>query len=413
MLLEYRALTDLIDRDVRLVREIERIVYLDEVLTMSTRLGVVTADERWRERYLAHEPQLAEVIALTRDMLPTEAGREALTRTEAANTTLVELELEAFDLVAAGDGDRARELVFGDRYEGLKSEYKGGVERLQTEIRAQHAERLRDARSVMVVSSAAVGVGLIAAIAIGVYTSRAQHQEATLREELFTLARRGTMSELASGLAHEINQPLAAIGNYCATVGALVRSEPFDRAAAGRAVDAAREEITRAGDIVENMRSFARDSPPEMALLDIAHAVRGAVMLVRSEVRRRGVTIRVGGPSSPVLVRTDRVRVQQVLVNLLLNAADACEHVEGPQVEVEWGSVGGFVELLVSDNGPGVAEGDRGRVFEAFFSTKAHGMGIGLSLSRTLAESIGGRLVCRGNNDGSPGSAFVLLLPLS
>ncbi len=240
----------------------------------------------------------------------------------------------------------------------------------------------------------------------------AERELATIRLELAHAARLALVGEMTASIVHEIQQPLTAI---LANAGAGLRL-PRDP---GSPADAEIREILRdiqvvgqnAAAVVERLRSLARKRPLELRTLDVNGVARDVLQLVASDARRRRVTVR--GELSPSLptIAADRVCLQQVLLNLVVNAMDALDPQGGErQVVVRTREAAGHVELAVSDTGRGIAPDHMPRLFEAFFTTKGDGIGLGLAIARSLVEAHAGRIWAE--SPSGQGATFRLTLPI-
>ena len=241
-------------------------------------------------------------------------------------------------------------------------------------------------------------------------------EEARRREvELAHVGRLSMMGELASGLAHELNQPLAAIANY--TKGCLRRmqAEDWDRAALVDAIGRAAEQADRAGQIMRRMRQFVRKREQRVGPARLTDLLADALALLEHESRRAGVAVQTLAPDDLPPVCVDETQTVQVLVNLIRNAIEAMEATPAAQRRLRLSArtaPGDYVELKVIDAGPPVSDEQARRMFEPFFTTKAEGMGMGLPISRTLVENQGGKLTAEPNApDG--GMTFTLTFPAS
>ncbi len=239
---------------------------------------------------------------------------------------------------------------------------------------------------------------------------RTAHEEARRRgEEMEHAVRLSLVGEMASSLAHEINQPLAAIVNYAR--GCERRLEAgTDLAGVGQGVRQIAGQAERAAAIVRRMREFVRKRPVPLVTLDLTEVIHETLQLFLPVAHRRNVEVEV--TPSPVLppVRADRIQLEEVLLNLLQNAADAVAGQGDRRIQLSVAAVDSTVRVTVADNGPGLSRDVQARLFEAFFTTKTAGLGLGLSLSRSIIEAHGGRLW--GDSPAQGGAVFTFALPI-
>ena len=234
-------------------------------------------------------------------------------------------------------------------------------------------------------------------------TPRRQAEELSAQqaERAQNASRLITMGEMASSVAHELNQPLTAISNYCSGMITRIQSKQVSEEDLLSALDKTARQAQRAGQIILRIRSFVKRSEPNRTLSDVSSMVSEALELAEIEMRRRQVrlTHHIAARLPQLLV--DPILIEQVLINLMKNAAESIDNANRPteqrQVElrivpktIENQSV---VEFSVTDTGPGLPPEAIERVYEAFFSTKVEGMGIGLNLCRSIIESHQGRIV--------------------
>lgn len=238
-------------------------------------------------------------------------------------------------------------------------------------------------------------------------------QHARQREgELAHVLRLSTMGEMASGLAHEINQPLSAIATHAAACARRLASGGADTDKLAGAVTHIAEQAERAGQIVRRIRRFVVKQEPKASTIDLNEIVREAESLARYQARQQSVDIDLRLGDDLPLVVADRIQLQQVLHNLIRNALDAMSG-DAPErqelfIETRRGERG-TIEVSVRDSGPGLAGTTAERIFDPFFSTKSKGLGMGLSISRTIIESHGGRLWAASAQGG--GAVFRFTLP--
>jgi two-component system, LuxR family, sensor kinase FixL len=244
---------------------------------------------------------------------------------------------------------------------------------------------------------------------------RAERRDWEHQVELAHALRVATVGELASGLAHELNQPLMAISNDIEACLSRIRSGTMDAKHLMRPLEHASEEALRAGAIVHSVRDMVEKRPPRYGPVDLREPIRRACALVGGRLERFGVELRVEGMEERVSVGADGIQITQVLINLLQNAIDAVVDagVAKPRLTVSLARADrSFARVRVRDNGRGVAAPAAEKLFDPFYSTKPRGLGVGLSLSRTVIETHGGKLVLEANRRGRRGATFCFTLPL-
>jgi PAS domain S-box-containing protein len=245
-------------------------------------------------------------------------------------------------------------------------------------------------------------------------TERKRAEEAARQHqaELTHVLRLSTMGEMAAGLAHEINQPLAAIVNYAQGCSRRLRGNRSAVDAVLPVIDDIASEALRAGEIIRRLRSLVRKETPRQDWIDLSDVAGETLRLVQPDTFQHGVTVRLDAEPDLPHVHGDRIQLEQVVLNLLRNAIDAMLEVEEPrELQVRIARVGDAgVELAVRDTGHGMAPLVAERVFDPFFSTKPGGLGMGLSISRTIIEVHHGRLSVTSNPDR--GVTFLVSLPV-
>ena len=215
------------------------------------------------------------------------------------------------------------------------------------------------------------------------------------------------LGEMSAAVSHELNQPLAAMKTYLAGAALLLkRNRPDEALAAFHRIDGL---IERMGAITRQLKSYARKGGESFQPLDMADALASSLSMMEPQLKHSNVRLRQIVPDQSVLVMGDRMRVEQVLINLLRNALDALKAVTDPEIEVIL-SKGETVTLSVRDNGPGIDDLDL--LFEPFHTTKepGDGVGLGLAISSGIVADLGGRLIARNASDG--GAVFEVKLPI-
>jgi len=241
---------------------------------------------------------------------------------------------------------------------------------------------------------------------------RAQEERERLRQLEANLAhmnRVSVMGEMSASLAHELKQPMAAAMMNAEVCLELVQRNRIDIQEFGDATSAILRSVKRAAEITERLRSLSRKGNPQQELVDINQAIREICALLQNEARMSLVTVRMELAREAPQVTGDRVQLQQVVLNLMLNALESMRETGGSLVLRSELTKTRDVMVSVSDTGVGLPAGNEERIFEAFFTTKSQGTGMGLAISRTIVESHGGRLFARGNV--GPGATFCIELP--
>jgi two-component system sensor kinase FixL len=232
-----------------------------------------------------------------------------------------------------------------------------------------------------------------------------------LREQLAHAGRVSMLGELAASLAHELNQPLTAIYTNAQAAHSFLDRKPPALVDALEALDDLGQDCRRAAEVLGRLREMFRRRETERVSLEVGEVVEHVLRLLHEDAVARGVRIALDVAPDTPQVKGDRVQLEQVVMNLLVNAFEALAESKGERlVTVRIGANRNSVKLAVLDNGPGVAPEDVERLFEAFFTRKQTGMGIGLSLCRTIVEAHGGHIRARKRDEG--GSAFEVTLPV-
>ena len=240
---------------------------------------------------------------------------------------------------------------------------------------------------------------------------RAEEALKRAQDDLVQASKLAALGQMSAALAHEINQPLAALKTTLASAKLLIRNGSTERAAA--TVATIDDLVARMSELTQHLRAFARKDFGEMEPVDVTVVVQRALALANARLGAEGVRTVIDMPAGGVMVTGNATRLEQVLLNLLSNAADAVSHMRERMVAVSVMQSGDQVQVSVADSGSGIAPGDMASVFDPFFTTKqvGKGLGLGLSISYAIIEDHGGRLRAQ-NRDGG-GAEFSFSLPVA
>lgn len=233
---------------------------------------------------------------------------------------------------------------------------------------------------------------------------RAEASREALRHELVQAGKLAALGQIAAGVAHEINQPVAAILTQAETAAVWLERDQVPKAA--RALSRIGDLTARIGAITQELRAFSRKSEPGVSSVPVNEAIDGALLLLGGRLRQAGVRL-VRHKEPDVVVMADRFRLEQIIVNLIQNALEALEGTPNPAVTLSVKRVAHQVELIVADNGPGLSEAVREQLFTPFVTSKVNGLGLGLVISRDIAAAFEGELNLRPSDIGA---VFVVTL---
>lgn len=260
----------------------------------------------------------------------------------------------------------------------------------------------------------------VLAIAITAYLGlkmvAAQNAAHAARTQLMRITQATSLGQLTASIAHEVNQPLAAIatsGNACQR---WLAQQPPNLDKAGQALERILSDAHRASEVIARIRSMARGDAPHRQRFDLNEAVREMAQLSGADIDRRAIALELQLAAGLAPALADRVQLQQVLGNLLVNAMDAMEGLKPTassprRIAVATQALGQQLVLSVTDAGTGLSPQARSHLFDAFWTTKPDGMGLGLNICRHMAETNGGRIWATDRDDGRRGAVFHLSLP--
>lgn len=330
-----------------------------------------------------------------------ESAHDAIFVFDPNDETILEVNQRACDIYGF-----EREELLGNSLDLFQSEDRRGREKTNEILKHEGAggfklvHHRKDGTEVFVEANAAVVTyrGREAVISINRDVTGRLRAERESREHLSQLAhvsRLSTMGELAAGLAHELNQPLAAMANYSSACARMLESGSTDSRKLAEGMNKATAQAQLAGQIVRRLRSHVRKSEPKHVRVHLNALIRETLPLLEDEARKQGIAQRLVLADTLPSVYADSIQLKQVILNLLRNGIEAIGDAAPRRREIEIRTAclpDGAVEVSVSDTGPGLRPGAKDRAFEAFFTTKPQGIGIGLSISRSIIEAHRGTL---------------------
>jgi len=310
------------------------------------------------------------------------------------------------------------ELLSGEDYRRLTAM----VADLAQGAGSEHTAELRMRRRDDVVLDVSLHIGLVARagdspLIVGMVVDRTEKVRSEevarqAREHLAHVGRLTTLGEMASAIAHEINQPLTAIANHAQAARRLIASGKVEPGMLEEACTQIAEQALRAGQVVRRIRAFVTKRESNKELTTLHEVARSVLELAAADAREAGVRVDLRLDASPPTVLIDPVQLQQVCLNLIRNAIDAMHETppDGRVLEIGGRVDGALHEVYFDDRGPGVPATVSDRLFHPFFTTKPDGMGMGLSISQSIVAAHGGTLKYRTNDHG--GARFTITLPI-
>jgi signal transduction histidine kinase len=261
---------------------------------------------------------------------------------------------------------------------------------------------------------AAADPGVVRGVLLEVTDRRRMEQETAMqRDELAHLSRVAMLGELSGSIAHELNQPLTAVLSNAQAALRFLLHDPPNLGEVRDSLAGIVENDKRAADVIRRLRTMLRKEPPEYQVLDVNEILLDMLRLINSDLLNRGVAVAQELQAGLPAVHGDRVQLQQVLLNLIVNACDAMDGISKDRVvTIRTGRrPDGLVEVSIMDVGPGIPDEDLDRIFEPFMTTKREGIGLGLPICRSIVRAHGGSLEAA-NNDGA-GAALRMVLPVA
>ncbi len=364
------------------------------------------SEERWSKLAENSSAGIALIASDGRFIAANQALQKMLGYTE------TELQGRTVSVITDEEDLAVSEARVEEGYEGERRVYRVEKRYLRKDGRRMWA----DVSTVFVPASGSNSAFFSAVIVDVSERKRAEEALQKAQVELAHASRVMTMGEIASSIAHEINQPLGAIVNYGNACLRLLKSGRANLIEMRGALSAIVNDAERASAIISRIRALSKKTPPEMALLQVRDLVADILPLVRHQLTGRRIALKTGltGDLSPIL--GDRIQLQQVFLNLVVNGIEAMNKVPEDQRQLVIDAQShvsdgkSFVLITVTDSGIGLKAEDLPRLFDTFYTTKADGMGMGLAISRSIVEAHGGRLWATSNAD--LGATFQLTLPV-
>lgn len=249
---------------------------------------------------------------------------------------------------------------------------------------------------------------------IGGEIERKEAEEKALQHqnELAHVSRLGTMGEMASGLAHELNQPLTAIANYTRGCIRRLQGKDPDISEIVKAIDHSASEAERAAKIIKRLRDFVSKGEPSKEPVDINDIIHMVTEITAADINRYQIGLNLHLAHRPSVIKADHIQLEQVVLNLLRNSMESLQQQAGDRsIDITTTEDNGNITVSVSDNGPGVQPDSLDRLFHPFYTTKKHGMGLGLSISRSIIEAHGGQLKMIEKQENN-GCTFRFMIPV-
>jgi two-component system sensor kinase FixL len=404
--------------------------HTDEVLSQASEMdaGVVEAESAERGYLLTGDDDFRSAFIGLRGELPRQ--REKLLNLVSDNPQqqeilkrirpLLERRLgQLDDAVQLGPAqiDAALLIVRQARVQRLTAQIREGLtEFRETEVNLL-AQRQRQAQLAIVGSIAFAIATMVlalasAALVVWLFQRRqAANRERELRTDVIHLSRLNVMGQMASMLAHELNQPLTASGNYLRAMLRVIQSgQPSKQGVLSNAATQSVAQLDRAREIIQRLRDFIKKGEPTKAPEAVGELFDEAIALL--SMKSDGLTISTEVEGELPLVLVDKIQIEQVLINLMKNAIEAMEHSSHRSITLSAIKMDGVVTIAVSDTGPGIPKEVADKLFQPFRTTKGSGMGMGLSICQTLINANGGQIWAQASAEGGASLCFSLPIAL-
>lgn len=397
-----------------------KIIYLDEVLTMSARMAAETGDSSWEQRYRRYEPQLGAAIERAIKLVPGLRDTEGATVTDAANIALVEMEEHAFDLIRQGRSGRAHELLYSPHYEEQKQIYVGGMQQfhqtMHETIELAGDNRRQAIRAQIIVVS---GIALIVGLGwIMVYQLLVRWKDKQEHSRIEAEQANRAKSEFLTSMSHELRTPLNAILGFAQILQSDTENplSTDQTAYVGHIHDGGKHLLGLINQVLDLARIDSDQFDVSLENVNVDEVLAECIALISplGEARQIRLVNKLNFESSPLL-HVDKLRLKQILINLLSNAVKYNK--DAGTVSIQGRETrNGYLRLSVTDTGVGIANSDRKNVFQMFHRLSSgpetvEGTGIGLSVTKLLVEKLAGRIGFESQE--GVGSTFWIELPLA
>jgi signal transduction histidine kinase len=412
-LASFKLSNHLINQELRQRSTEDRMLYLDEGLTMSARLLVLTGNRDWAVRYQTMEKEwdqnMEDLLSFGKSA---EDFQPLAKKAVQTGYDLFTLENSAFRELSFGHPVRAKAILFSPQYETSKRKHRDALTNLSAHLEEKVA--LARKRNAMLSVLAVLSVFLLLPLTLmTVAALKALRQLESFEIQMLQASKMAALGEMASGIAHEVNNPLTAI---IGRAGLLLHTAQTDHSWPRPVVlhsEAIRSTALRIAAIIRSLRLFAReDEHDPLKEVSVRDILNETLELCRERFRVHGIELKAPMPEADVRIQCHPVQISQAILNLLNNAYDALEGAQTKWVRLETAVYADSIEISVTDSGPGIPKHLQEKVLRPFFTTKpaGKGTGLGLSISQRLVEASEGSLWL---DKQSKNTRFVIRFPIS